>query len=123
MTPILSEIDSKNVLRDIGLPVVPTVLATSIEEALGAAVEIGYPVVAKIVSPQLTHKSDVGGVRLNIRSSEDLAQVFVQFKDLVEAQNGAQFQGISVQPMARSGLEIIIGAERDPQVGPVIVFG
>ena len=121
--PILSEIDSKNVLRNIGLPVVPTVLATSVEAAATAAEKIGYPVVAKIVSPQLTHKSDVGGVRLNIRSSEDLAQVFAQFRDLVEARDGAQFQGISVQPMAPSGLEIIIGAERDPQVGPVIVFG
>ena len=120
---LLSEIESKDLLRAIGLPVVPTELATSAEAACRAADRIGYPVVAKIVSPELTHKSDVGGVRLNIATSEAVAETFAEFEALVGKQPGATFDGVSIQPMAKSGVEVIIGAERDPQVGPVILFG
>lgn len=121
--PVLSEIESKDVLRGIGLPVVETVLATTAEEACAAADRIGYPIVAKIVSPQLTHKSDVGGVKLNIPDAETVSATFADFKALVERQPGALFEGVSIQPMAKPGVEVIIGAERDPQVGPVILFG
>lgn len=120
---LLSEVESKDVLRAAGLPVAPTTLTRSADEARAAGEDFGYPVVAKVISPQMTHKSDVGGVRLDLRTADDVARTFAEFEALVAAQPGAEFEGVSVQPMARSGLEVIIGAERDPQVGPVVLFG
>ena len=120
---LLSETESKDLLRAIGLPVAPATLTRSVDEARAAADGFGYPVVAKVISPQMTHKSDVGGVRLNLKTAEHVARTFAEFEALVRAQPGAVFEGVSVQPMAKSGLELIIGAERDPQVGPVVLFG
>ena len=119
---VLNEIESKDLLRASGLPVVETGLAASAEAAQAAAERFGYPVAAKIVSPQLTHKSDVGGVRLNLRMPQAVAEAFAEFRE-VAARHGAAFEGVAIQPMAGAGVEVILGAERDPQVGPVVLLG
>lgn len=120
---ILNEVESKDLLHNAGLPVVDTRLARTAEEACTIGKQLGFPVVAKVVSPQMTHKSDAGGVRLQIASISELATVFEEFKALVGRNEGAQFDGIAIQPMARPGLEIVLGAQRDPQFGPVLMFG
>ena len=120
---ILNEVEAKSLLADAGLPVVTTRLATSTGEAVEIANSIGYPVAVKVMSPQMTHKSDVGGVRLNLKDAESVAQAFADFQSLVSNTPGAEFEGMSVQAMAAPGLELVIGSHRDPQFGPVIMFG
>ena len=119
---VLNEIESKELLHRAGLPVVRTVLARSSDEARAVAADLGFPVVAKIVSAQLTHKSDVGGVRLNLAAADAVADAFSDFEQIARDHN-AVFEGAAIQPMAVPGAEVIIGAERDPQLGPVVLFG
>jgi len=103
---------------------VPTVLARTRREAASIAKEIGFPVVLKVVSPQVIHKTDVGGVKLGIRNA---SQVELAFKEIMSSvcatMPEARIDGVSVQPMARPGTEVIIGMSKDPQFGPVIMFG
>ncbi len=120
---LLGEVEAKDLLRRAGLPVVATARARTSEEAVRLADEYGYPVVAKVLSPQIVHKSDVGGVRLNLGDAEAVRDAFAQFEDLVASMPGAEFEGVAIQPMARPGLEVAMGANRDPQFGPVIMFG
>jgi len=121
---ILTEVESKQVLEGAGIPIASAQLAATREEAMAAAGQIGLPVVLKIVSPDISHKSDVGGVKLNLGSEEEVAAAF---NEIVEAARRAQPEatvlGVSVQKMARPGVEVIMGMTTDPQFGPVLMFG
>ncbi len=121
---LLTEVESKELLSESGIPVMDTQLARTRTEATKVAQEMGLPVVLKIVSPEVTHKSDVGGVKVGLDS---LRQVRGAFDSIVtstkEAVPSATIEGVSVQKMADPGVEIIIGANKDPQFGHVIMFG
>ncbi|WP_094555301.1 bifunctional acetate--CoA ligase family protein/GNAT family N-acetyltransferase [Synechococcus sp. 1G10] len=123
---LLSEQEAKQVLASYGIPVVDTRLARSVAEARFAAEAIGYPVVLKLNSPTITHKSDVGGVWLDLACAEAVEQAFTSMAESIPERFGAQaFGGVTVQPMLRrqGGLELIVGSSIDPQFGPVILFG
>jgi acetyltransferase len=119
---ILTEHESKQVLAVYDLPVTPSQIALSAEEAVNAAGAIGFPVVLKVNSETITHKSDRGGVRLNL---ENPGAVRAAFADMQAAFTpDGSFQGVTVQPMIKtSGYELILGSSTDPQFGPVMVFG
>lgn len=124
---LLTEPEAKALLAATGLPVVPTrVVGPSPAEAEAAAEALGYPVVVKILSHAISHKSDVGGVRLNIGNATELAQVCTSMLQRVrELQPDADVQGFTVQPMVRKkhSHELIVGASVDRLFGPVILFG
>ncbi|BBD60169.1 GCN5-related N-acetyltransferase [Nostoc sp. HK-01] len=134
---ILTEFESKQILAAYGIPVVPTCVAKSEDEALKCADSIGYPVVVKLYSHVITHKTDVGGVQLNLRDAEAVRQAYRTIKSSIEekiakdphysalkTQNSALFLGVTVQPMVKTdGYELIIGSSLDPQFGPVLLFG
>jgi len=123
---ILTEFESKQVLAAYGIPVAKTIIAESRADAVKAADEIGYPVVLKLYSETITHKTDVGGVQLNLSTAEAVANAFDAIQTSVTAKVGAQhFQGVTVQPMIklRDAYELIIGSSLDPQFGPVLLFG
>jgi acetate---CoA ligase (ADP-forming) subunit beta len=121
---LLTEIESKQILHEAGIPVALAVLAKDAEEAAKAAEKAGYPVVLKIVSPDVAHKSDVGGVRLGLESKEDVEEAFAEIMDAVNAaQPDVKIEGVAVQKMAPAGTEVIVGMSKDPQFGPVLMFG
>ncbi len=122
---ILTEFESKQLLAAYGIPTVRTELAKTSEEAVLKAAEIGYPVVLKLHSETITHKTDVGGVKLNLRTATDVAAAFTEIHSSVTVKVGAQhFLGVTVQPFAKlDGYEIILGSSIDPQLGPVLLFG
>ena len=121
---LLTEVESKQLLEEAGIPTINASLARTTAEATRAAAEVGYPVALKIVSPAVTHKSDVGGVRLGLRSDEDVQSAFEEIIAAVKRQQPqAPIVGVSVQPMARPGIEVIVGMSLDPQFGPVLMFG
>ena len=122
---ILTEIESKQILADYGIPVVETRLATTPDEAVVTARELGYPVVLKIYSQTITHKTDVGGVILNLTSDEAVRAAFEKIRASVTEKVGAEhFQGVTVQKMIKiEGYEVILGSSIDPQFGPVMLFG
>ncbi len=123
---ILTEFESKNVLAAYGIPVAKTIIAADSAAAVKAADEIGYPVVLKLYSETITHKTDVGGVQLNLGDGEAVERAFKAIQASVTAKVGAQhFQGVTVQPMVKlkDAYELIIGASLDPQFGPVLLFG
>jgi acyl-CoA synthetase (NDP forming) len=121
---LLNEVEAKQLLQDAGVPVVTTLLATTREEARAHAELVGYPVVLKIVSPDITHKSDVGGVIVGL---QDASAVTSAFEEIVanakSAVSNADITGVAVQPMAPEGIEVIVGMTTDPQFGPVMMFG
>jgi acetyltransferase len=124
---LLTEPEAKAFLAAAGLPVVPTrIVGTDPSEAVAAANAMGYPVVVKILSHAISHKSDVGGVRLNIGSADELREVCTAMLARVRSlRPDADVQGFTVQPMVRKkhAHELIIGASVDPMFGPVILFG
>src|SRR5579859_1826295 len=122
---ILTEFESKQLLAAYNIPTVETRIATTPQEAVKAADEIGYPVVLKLYSETITHKTDVGGVMLNLGSAEAVQSAFKDIHESVTAKVGAEhFNGVTVQPMIKlDGYEIIIGSSLDPQFGPVLLFG
>ncbi len=121
---LLTEIEAKELLKQAGIPVVDTNLAASRKEAIAISRQFGFPVVLKIASPDVVHKSDAGGVKLGLKTSK---QVSKAYDDIVEAIKQkypkARIQGVSVQKMARPGVEVIIGMSKDAQFGPVLMFG
>lgn len=120
----LTEIEAKELLQEAGIAVTETRLASSADEAVSISEEIGYPVVLKIVSPDVVHKSDAGGVRLDLGDADQVAAAYDEILASVrEKHPDAAIQGISVQAMARRGVEVIIGMYTDPQFGPVVMFG
>lgn len=122
--PLLTEDVSKQLLALYDLPVTPESLVKSKSEAIGAACTIGYPVVAKVVSPDLPHKAAAGGVRLDISSTADLEAAYEDMMSAVaRGHPDARISGVLIQPMVKSGVEIILGVKRDPQFGPIVMFG
>uniref|UniRef100_A0A7C2Z9I2 CoA-binding protein n=1 Tax=Ignisphaera aggregans TaxID=334771 RepID=A0A7C2Z9I2_9CREN len=120
----LLEHEAKNVAKCYGIPVTPTYLARSEEEAIQMANAIGYPVVLKIVSPDIIHKSDVGGVIVNIKSDEEVREAFRKIMENVRTHApSARIHGVVVQKMVPKGREVIIGATKDPSFGHLIMFG
>ncbi len=124
--PILTEVESKALLEAFHVPVTPTRLAADIGQAIAIADDIGYPVVLKVSSPDIPHKSDVGGVVLDVRNRTELRTQYTQMMTRVRrSAPGARLEGISVQPMRRGrhDRELYVGVVRDPLWGPVIAFG
>jgi acetyltransferase len=124
---LLTEVEAKQVLAAYGIPTVQTQTATSEEEAIQHAEAIGYPVVLKLLSETITHKTDVGGVQLHLADAQAVRRAYQNIESSVREKVGAQhFQGVTVQPMVpidRDGYELILGSAVDPQFGPVLLFG
>jgi acetyltransferase len=122
---LLNEVESKQVLASYGIPVVETRVARSDAEAVSLARQIGFPVVLKVFSETITHKTDVGGVLLKLADEAAVSGAYRKIEAAVREKAGeAKFQGVTVQPMVRTqGYELILGSSVDPQFGPVILFG
>jgi acyl-CoA synthetase (NDP forming) len=121
---ILTEIEAKQMLEAASVPVSPARLAKTKDEAAKIAADLGFPVVLKIVSPQITHKSDVGGVALGIASKEEAAAAFDRIVASAKQHvKNATIDGVAVQRMEKQGIEVIVGVTKDPQFGPVLMFG
>ena len=121
---LLTEIESKELLKAARIPVVETRLATSKAEAVEIAARLGYPVVMKIVSPDVVHKSDAGGVKLSIGNATQAGKAYTEIlANIKKHYPKAKIMGVSVQKMAKQGIEVIIGMTKDAQFGPVIMFG
>jgi len=120
----LLEPEAKMICMEYGIPVTRFRVAKTRGEALKFAEEIGYPVVLKIVSPDVIHKFDVGGVILNLKSAKDVQDAFDKILTNVKKHKpDARIVGVLVQEMAPSSTEIIVGATKDPQFGPALMFG
>lgn len=122
---ILTEFESKQILEQYGIPVVKTFVAKSSEEAVTRAQEIGFPIVLKLFSETITHKTDVGGVKLNLKTAQDISKAYEEIYTSVSQKVGsAHFQGVTVQKMIKhTGYELILGSTTDAQFGPVLLFG
>ena len=121
---LLSEVEAKAALAEAGVSVTATSLAQTREEAAAQAEAISYPVALKVVSPNVAHKSDVGGVVLGLESHEEVAEGYDEIiRSVQAAQPSAIIEGVSVQEMASPGVEVIVGVTTDPQFGPVMMFG
>jgi acetyltransferase len=123
---LLDEHESKRLLSAYGIPTVDTRLASDAAEAVRVARELGYPVVLKLYSRTITHKTEVGGVKLDLTSDAAVEAAFTAIRSKVRELAGPEhFQGVTVQPMARmaDAYELIVGSASDPQFGPVMLFG
>lgn len=123
---LLAEIEAAEVLAGYGIPTLDMRTATTADQAAKIAEEIGYPVVLKLYSKTITHKTDVGGVQLNLRNDASVKKAFEAIQKSVTEKVGAEhFLGVTVMPMIsnRDGYEIILGSSVDPQFGPVMLFG
>ncbi len=122
---ILTEYESKQIFAAYGIATVPTLLANSVEEAIRQAEGLGYPVVLKLNSETITHKTDVNGVQLNLPNAASVQTAYQLIESSVTDLRGAEhFQGVTVQPMEKlDGYELILGASPDVQFGPVLLFG
>ena len=122
---LLTELESKQLLAGYGIPTVETRVASGEDEAVEIAAELGYPVVLKVFSETITHKTDVGGVKLNLQNADAVRAAYRAIKLAVaEKASIDDFSGVTVQPMVKlDGYELILGSSIDPQFGPVILFG
>ena len=122
---ILTEAESKSLLAAYGIPTVRTEIAATADQAAGAAARMGFPIVLKLHSETITHKTDVGGVQLNLADEDAVRRAFQRIKESVTRVAGAEhFLGVTVQPMIRAeGYELILGSSVDSQFGPVLLFG
>jgi acetyltransferase len=122
---LLTEDESKDLLAAYGIPITETVVAPTVDEAVAAADRIGYPIVVKLYSHTITHKTDVGGVQLNLKDAAAVRHAYEVIQESVTAKKGAEhFEGVTVQPMVNwTGYELILGSSIDPQFGPVLLFG
>jgi acetyl-CoA synthetase (ADP-forming) len=120
----LLETEAKAICAEYGIPVTKFKLAKNPAEAVEFALEIGYPVVLKVVSPQIIHKSDVGGVMLNLKNERDLRRAYKKIIENVKRHDRtAEIVGVVVQEMAPRSTEVIVGAIKDPQFGHALMFG
>jgi acyl-CoA synthetase (NDP forming) len=120
----LTEIEAKDFLRAAGIPTVDTRLARDKTEAQAIARNLGFPVALKILSPQILHKSDIGGVKLGLQNEDEVAAAFESIMASArQHEPSATIDGVAVQPMARPGTEVILGLFKDQQFGPVLMFG
>jgi acetyltransferase len=122
---ILTEVESKQLLAAYGIPTVETLVAKTEEDAVARAAQLGYPVVAKLFSETITHKTDVGGVQLNLKDEAEVRQAYRDIAASVkENASAADFLGVTVQPMVKlDGYELIVGSSVDAQFGPTLLFG
>lgn len=121
---LLTEVESKQLLAEAGIPVAMAHLAKKPKRAVEIADELGYPVVMKIVSTDIAHKSDVGGVAVGLRDAKAVRKAYKEMMaKVVEVAPKAKIQGVAIQSMARQGTEVIVGSTTDPQFGPVMMFG
>ena len=121
---ILTEFESKRVLKQVGISVVETRLAKTQKEAVLLSQKMGFPVALKIASPDVIHKSDSGGVKLSLNNTAEVKKAYDEILKRVRKQYPkAAVHGVSVQKMVRPGTEVIVGTSKDPQFGPVIMFG
>ena len=121
---VLTEFESKELLRKAGIPVVETRLVKSRKEAIAVSKELGFPVVLKIASPDVIHKSDSGGVRLGVASAAQVSRAYGEILSAIKRKYPrAVIHGLTIQKMAPRGTEVIVGMSKDPQFGPVIMFG
>jgi len=122
---LLTEVESKAVLAAYGIPITETRTCVSVDDAVAAARAIGYPVVVKLHSHTISHKTDVGGVQLNLTDDDEVRRAYADIRAAVTDKRGAEhFEGVTVQPMINyTGYELIVGSSTDPQFGPVLLFG
>jgi len=122
--PILTEFESKRILKQAGISVVETRLAKTQKEAISFSRKMGFPVALKINSPEIVHKSDSGGVKLSLNNAAEVKKAYDEIlKKMKKQYPQAAVHGVSVQKMLQPGTEVIIGTSKDPQFGPVIMFG
>ncbi|PZU92857.1 MAG: acetyl CoA synthetase subunit alpha [Pseudanabaena sp.] len=122
--PILTEYESKQLLKAYGIPTIETEIAHSADEAVAIAERLGYPIVLKLHSEIITHKTDVGGVCLNLENAAAVQEAYEAIAARVKAINPEAFLGVTVQPMVKlEGYELILGSSLDPQFGAVMLFG
>jgi acyl-CoA synthetase (NDP forming) len=120
----IPEVEAVKILNAYKFPILKYRMVTNVEEALEAADDIGYPVAMKVVSPDIIHKLDVGGVKIGIGTPNDLLEAFVKMKKkIAEKAPGAEIWGFNIQKMADKGQEVIIGMNRESKFGPIIMFG
>ena len=121
---VLMEPEAKRLCSEYGIPVPRFKLARSVEEAVGHAEEIGYPVVLKVVSPQVVHKTDVGGVVLGVSDAEQVRNAYSRVvENTLRKLPSAEIVGVLVEEQAREGVEVIVGAFKDEQFGQTVMFG
>ena len=121
---VLTEIEAKQILMQSGINCTDTRLAASKEAAVELSEEFGYPVVLKVSSVDITHKSDAGGVKVNLKNKVEVENAFDEIMQSCKtAVPAAKIEGVSVQPMGKPGIEVIIGVIKDPSFGPTIMFG
>jgi acyl-CoA synthetase (NDP forming) len=120
----LTEIEAKEMLQEAGINVNDTRLAKSKEEVVKTVEQLGLPVALKIISPDITHKSDSGGVMLGLKTIKQVVEAYEKMLGTIKKKHPqAVIHGVSVQKMAESGVEVIIGVSKDDQFGPVLMFG
>ena len=121
---VLTEIEAKQILIQSGINCTDTRLAATKEAAVELSEEFGYPVVLKVSSVDITHKSDAGGVKVNLKNKAEVENAFDEIiRSCKTAVPAAKIEGVSVQPMGKPGIEVIIGVIKDPSFGPTIMFG
>jgi acyl-CoA synthetase (NDP forming) len=121
---LLNEVEAKQMLKEAGIKVTDTRFAATRSKAVAISKEIGFPAVLKILSPDIVHKSDCGGVKLDLRTAEEVGQAYDEMMKIVsKASPHAKISGVSVQKMTKLGVEVILGVSRDDQFGPFIIFG
>ncbi len=117
-------LESFDILKAYNIPVVATEITNTLASTIDACEKMGYPVVMKIVSPEISHKSDVGGIRLNLRNANDVERAYhTMMSDVRRYMPDAHIAGVQVQKMITEGKEVIIGMNRDVQFGPLLMFG
>jgi len=117
-------LEAFDILKAYGIPVVKTAFAKNIEETMIAAEEIGYPLVMKVVSPQISHKSDIGGIKLSLRNASEVKAAYQDIMDSIPKKlPDASLKGVQLQPMLSGGKEVILGMAHDPTFGPMLMFG
>jgi 3-hydroxypropionyl-CoA synthetase (ADP-forming) len=120
---VITEESSKSILKSYGVKVPPFALATSADDAAKQAKKIGFPLVMKVVSPQILHKTDVGGVKVGIDNVNDVKKTFNDMYGRLSKKKGVDVKGILLEKMVPKGVELIVGIQNDPQFGPVIMVG
>jgi len=121
---VLTEVESKKLISEAGIPVIETRLAKTKAEAVSIAKKTGFPVALKVVSPDIIHKSDSGGVKLGLENAAQVGRAYSEILSAArQASRKARIDGVSVQKMAKPGVEVIMGMSKDEQFGPVLMFG
>ncbi len=120
---IITEELSKSILKTYGIKVPPFALVTSTDEAARQAKKIGFPLVMKVVSPQILHKTDVGGIKIGLNNVNDVKKTFTDMYSRLSKKKGVEVKGILLEKMVPNGIELIVGIQNDSQFGPIIMVG